>query len=190
MIIFILFITLLIIIYLFNKEIDHFSGYIVDILDDAYNENVTTFSHYDETIESKIQFTLNRLLDKVQNEINQARKSQAKLQSFITDLSHQVKTPLTNIKLYSDMLKKNQFDEKNVDFCKKMDEQIQKIEFLMGSIIKISRLENNIISIEPSYNNIKETLIKSISDVFYKADKKSINIEYKPQDYFAMYDEK
>lgn len=190
MIILILFITLLIIIYLKNKEMDHFSGYIIDILDDAYNENIITYSNNEETIESKIQFKLNRLLDKIQNEIDFSRKNQNKLQSLITDLSHQVKTPLTNIKLYSDILKKNQFDEKNVNFYKKMDEQIDKVEFLMGSIIKISRLENNIITIEPKCNNIKETLIKSISDVFYKADKKSINIEYKPQDYFAMYDEK
>lgn len=172
-----------------RKEIDVFTEHIIDIIDHAYN-NTYVYQNNDETIESKIQFKLNKLLDKVNYEIDQSRQSQDKIQALITDLSHQVKTPLTNIKLYLDILQKKEASINNIDFYKKLDLQVEKLEFLMNSIIKISRLENDIITIVPKPNNIKETVFKTITDVYYKAESKDIFIDYKPTDYIAIYDEK
>ena len=181
--------TLLFVIYYQTKETNIFFEHLLDILDNTFNENSISYSNNDETIESKIQFKLNKLLDKIKNEANQSKKSQKKLQSLITDVSHQIKTPLTNIKLYSNMLK-NEKNIENTVFYKNLDSQINKLEFLMEAIIKISRLENNIITIIPKSNNLKETIIKSILDVYYKAEKKGIIIKYDLKDYVAMYDEK
>ncbi|WP_455682732.1 sensor histidine kinase [Thomasclavelia sp.] len=181
--------TLLFVIYYQTKETNIFFEHLLDILDNTFNENSISYSNNDETIESKIQFKLNKLLDKIKNEANQSKKSQKKLQSLITDVSHQIKTPLTNIKLYSNMLK-NEKNIENTVFYKNLDSQINKLEFLMEAIIKISRLENNIITIIPKSNNLKETIIKSILDVYYKAEKKGIIIKCDLKDYVAMYDEK
>lgn len=189
-IIILLLFTLFFVIYYQTKELNMFFKHLLDVLDNAYNENNISFSSNDETIESKIDFKLNKLLDKIQSETNQSKINQKKLQSLITDVSHQVKTPLTNIKLYSNILKKNEKNIENFKFYKNLDSQINKLEFLMESLIKISRLENNLISIVPKSNNLKETITKSILDVYHKAEKKGIIIKYDLKDYLAIYDEK
>ena len=73
---------------------------------------------------------------------NQSLKDKEILQGLVSDISHQVKTPLANMKLYAGILQKpNLTEEKRQMFLTTLEEQINKLDFLIQSLIHMSRLE-------------------------------------------------
>lgn len=77
----------------------------------------------------------------------QNRRDKETIQELVSDISHQVKTPVANIKMFTGILKKHALsEEKREEFLSTLEGQINKLDFLMQSLIKMSRLET-----EPLY---------------------------------------
>lgn len=100
------------------------------------------------------------------------------LKELVSDISHQTKTPLANIKLYLEMLS----DEKSADvveraaYFEKLGGQVDKLDFLLQSMVKMSRLETGAIKIQKEDAHLAETLATAVGAVVPGADKKRIQI--------------
>lgn len=64
-----------------------------------------------------------------------------KIKELVTDISHQTKTPLTNIELYTQLLQEQNLDETSKFLADEIQKQALKLEFLIQSLIKTSRLK-------------------------------------------------
>ena len=96
------------------------------------------------------------------------------LKELVSDISHQTKTPIANVKLYLEMMEE---DKENIpEYLKKLNLQADKLDFLLQSMVKISRLETGTIKIQKQKLPIAQTLAESIAAVVPKADKKKIQI--------------
>ena len=96
------------------------------------------------------------------------------LKELVSDISHQTKTPIANVKLYLEMMGE---DKENIpEYMKKLNLQVDKLDFLLQSMVKISRLETGTIKIQKQKLPIAWTLAESIAAVVPKADKKKIQI--------------
>lgn len=96
------------------------------------------------------------------------------LKELVSDISHQTKTPIANVKLYLEMMGE---DKENIpEYMKKLNLQVDKLDFLLQSMVKISRLETGTIKIQKQKLPITRTLAESIAAVVPKADKKKIQI--------------
>lgn len=96
------------------------------------------------------------------------------LKELVSDISHQTKTPIANVKLYLEMMGE---DKENIpEYMKKLNLQVDKLDFLLQSMVKISRLETGTIKIQKQKLPIARTLAESIAAVVPKADKKKIQI--------------
>lgn len=98
------------------------------------------------------------------------------LKELVSDLSHQTKTPLANIKLYIEMLSDETTFADNAKCVKKMSGQADKLEFLLQSMVKMSRLETGTIKVQKKKSPVSDTLAMAIGAVVPKADKKKIQI--------------
>ncbi|MCI8708238.1 MAG: HAMP domain-containing histidine kinase [Dorea sp.] len=98
------------------------------------------------------------------------------LKELVSDISHQIKTPLSNIKLYLEMLTDETALAENTETIEKMGKQVGKLDFLFQSMIKMSRLETGTIKIQKKRNAISDTLAAAIGAAIPKADKKNIQI--------------
>lgn len=98
------------------------------------------------------------------------------LKELVSDISHQIKTPLANIKLYQEMLFDETDREQSTEYLIKMGKQVDKLEFLLQNMVKMSRLETGTIKIKKTENLIAETLALAIGAVILKADMKNIQI--------------
>lgn len=105
------------------------------------------------------------------------------LKELVSDISHQTKTPLANIKLYQEMLSNEMSITESTEYLEKMRGQTDKLDFLLRSMVKMSRLETGTIKIQKSEGLVAETLAMAIGEVIPKADKKNIQIH-------VTYDEK
>lgn len=87
-----------------------------------------------ETLLSKINYKLKRLYEIMQNGKIQVQEEKQSIQEMISDISHQVKTPVTNLKMYnSTMLERQLAPEKEREFHKLMESQINKLDFDAGN---------------------------------------------------------
>lgn len=106
------------------------------------------------------------------------------LKELVSDISHQTKTPIANVKLYLEMMGE---DKENIpEYMKKLNLQVDKLDFLLQSMVKISRLETGTIKIQKQKLPITRTLAESIAAVVPKADKKKIQIFVECQENLAV----
>lgn len=99
------------------------------------------------------------------------------LKELISDISHQTKTPIANIKLYLEMMQDETEPDRNREYLKKMNGQVDKLDFLLQSMVKMSRLETGTIKIQKQNTLLADTLAAAISNVVIKAEKKQIQID-------------
>ena len=130
---------------------------------------------------SAIASRLAELERKMSYEVESEKLSKEKVQTFISDLSHEIKAPLTNIAMYHEILiKKTELDEDFREKQEKMTEQIQKMEWILGSLFKSVYLEEDYLKFDLEYTKLTETISMAVSSVFKKADDKGIEISIAP----------
>lgn len=130
---------------------------------------------------SAIASRLAELERKMSYEVESEKLSKEKVQTFISDLSHEIKTPLTNVAMYQEILiKKTELDEDFREKQEKMTEQIQKMEWILGSLFKSVYLEEDYLKFDLEYTKLTETISMAVSSVFKKADDKGIEISIAP----------
>ena len=90
---------------------------------------------------------------------------------------HQVKTPIANIKMFTNILQQHQLPpEKQAEFLCTMEGQIDKLDFLMQSLIKMSRLETGTFVLHPQEGRLADTIALAMSAVWAKAEAKEISL--------------
>ena len=111
-----------------------------------------------------------------------ALREKKQMKSLISDISHQTKIPLANMKLYQEFLQEEELSEKGREFLRRMEEQTEKLDFLLQSMVKMSRLENGIIQIKKEKGKLQETLTAAVSQIVPAATQKemTLHVDCKP----------
>ena len=134
-----------------------------------------------EEMESKLLSQLFRVLRRSSMEREKAGKEKGEIASLLSDLSHQLKTPLANILLNTEILKEEKLTkEEQKVFLKRNQEQAEKMQWLMKNLVKASRLEQGILTFESRPAPLGETIAKSINGVYAQAREKDIELEAGP----------
>lgn len=105
------------------------------------------------------------------------------LKSLVSDISHQTKTPLANIRLYLERLESGERDDALLE---KMDAQVGKLDFLLASMVKISRLETGAITIRKTRAAIAPTLAEALAAVVPQAENKHIRLSAEVDDALVL----
>ena len=132
---------------------------------------------YEETQTSKVQGKLMQFYDCMQEDRRQSEQDKQVIQELVSDISHQVKTPIANIQMFTSILQQHHLsDEKRAEFLTTMSVQIHKLDFLMQSLIKMSRLETGTFSLHMESNSLYDTIAQAVNGIWAKAGQKKIQI--------------
>jgi signal transduction histidine kinase len=152
---------------------------------------VDTFSVIEDTMLSKLQGQVLKLSDILKSYGIKQKKEKEAITELISDISHQLKTPLANLNMYNSLLLDKDLDcNKRAEFTENMKNQIEKLNWLMESLIKMSRLEAGIIKLNMKSQPISQTVLQAIYMVSNKAEEKDINILYNGKDISLVHDSK
>lgn len=135
-------------------------------------------SKYDESELSKVESKWKRFLQDSAMAKQNLETEKANIKGLISDISHQTKTPMANIKLYSELLSEQlEEDSMEAELLEQIQAQAQKLEFLIQALTKLSRLETNILEVVPVKNQVKPLLESAVEEIRKKAEKKEIQIK-------------
>lgn len=142
----------------------------------------------EESIFYKINHRLSRLYEAMRESRLSIAKERADLQELISDISHQVKTPLANLKMVnSTLLEQSVPIAKQIEFLTASEGQLDKLDFLMQAMIKTSRLETGVIALEQKMQPIYETLAVALGGILLNAEQKNILIEVACDENLSVY---
>jgi len=181
-------IIILLVLYIYERL---FESYMKDILIKLSDMLATmadmkekeVFSIVEDSIFSKLQSQTIRLTRILKAKNKQIEDDKNEIKALISDISHQLKTPLTNLKMYGELLQDNNLtEEERREFHKIMMNSLNELSFLIESMIKMSRLESGVIQLKPSYKSLNETILLAIGQIRKKAENKNINLVLNEKD--------
>lgn len=146
-----------------------------------------TEDSFDETLLSALESKLAHYLAASTTSARQVAAEKEKLKSLIGDISHQTKTPMANILLYTQLLT----EQPDSTAClKALDTQTQKLNSLIDALVKTSRLESGVITLHPVPGKLHAMLASAAAQSMPKAAAKDISITVDPADADAVFDPK
>ena len=106
--------------------------------------------------------------------------------ALVTDISHQLKTPMAALKTcFYIYLDASDADEK-MEFLKRSEAQLEKLEQLIASLMNISRLETAMISLTKEPILLSDLLVDAVNGVYEKARRKNIEISLQKTENIAL----
>lgn len=164
--------------------LDRINGMLDKAIDNTLTEN-----EFSEQKISKIEAKLYQFLRTAKLDRQQTVQEKDSIKELISDISHQTKTPVANILLYTQLLEeKGDLGETERELLSRISSQTEKLDFLIRSMIKLSRLENGIITVTPKKESV-EQLLKGIDFGPAAAKGISFSMENTPELY-AVFDRK
>jgi len=113
-----------------------------------------------------------------------------RIKSLIADISHQTKTPIANLLLYSELLMEETLPASAKANVEALYKQLEKLRFLIDSLVKLSRLENGIISLAPQQAVLQPLLESVVEQYAAKAAEKGLSLRLHDTDISATFDMK
>lgn len=159
------------------------------MIDDALDGNFKE-EDYNESRLSRLEVKWRRFLSSQMSAGQKLLKEQDRIKSLISDISHQTKTPLSNIMLYSQLLEEKEKDPLLVPMIEAIREQSEKLDFLIQSLIKTSRLENEVLLLHPVRQPVMPMLLAAVNMMQEEAAKKQVEITLENTDVQACFDRK
>ena len=159
-----------------NKKLEEIIYLIEEINKKNYNLNI---KGTDETMISKLKNEMYKTVVMLKNDADNSLKDKLIIKTYLEDISHQLKTPLTVINISLDNLIDNpNMDEKNRnEFISKISKEVTNINNLIQNLLKLSKFDVNVINFVNKSVSIKEFINKSIDKISLIADLKNINIK-------------
>lgn len=149
-----------------------------EILESFYNGDYNYLSEeYGENGETLLYNRLESLGQKLKWNEERMRQEKEETKALVTDISHQLKTPVASIKMCYQLLEEEdlQTNEKK-EFMDRLGEQITHLDGLLAALVNISRMETGMITIQKEEANIFETVVQAVNQVYMKAEVKGIEI--------------
>ena len=147
-----------------DKKINQITQYINEIKNRKYDLNINENSE-DELSNLKNELYKITIMLKEESEIS--RQDKEKIKMSVEDISHQLKTPLTSIMIMLDNLKDNpNMDEDTKQkFIFEISKQVDWINWLVISILKLSRLEADVVKFSNNKINVKKFIDEIIDNL-------------------------
>ena len=130
----------------------------------------------EDTLWGKICEKLRRADHIWQRKEEESLSEKNKMKELISDISHQTKTPVANLKLCMEILQDEPMSERAEEFLNSMEGQIEKLDFLIQGMVKISRLETGVITIRNRESDLRATIGRAVAVIVPKAEEKHIRL--------------
>ena len=149
-----------------------------ELLDCVLNQEIILDSDIKEGEYSALVSKMKQIQEVLESHARSAEAEKEQVKSLVSNMSHQLKTPLANLSLYAEILEKNELSqERKNEFFSKMQRQIEKLSWMVESLSKMVKLEQNLDDFEVKNTKIRQTILDAVDTVYEKLEKKDIQLD-------------
>lgn len=158
---------------IYNK-IRKLSIYTNDILNNKYNMDIREYSEGDI---SNLKNDLYKMTIKLKEQNELSLKDKIYLQDTLSDISHQLKTPLTSMYVINELLYDDKLDKSlKKELLNKSKKGLERIEWLITSLLKMSRLDSGSEKLILERVKLINIINKTIEPIRIPLELKNINL--------------
>lgn len=154
-------------------------------IDGSFTE--TTF---DESLLSSVECRLNRYLTASAVSARNIIAEKETIKELLADISHQTKTPIANILLYAQLLEEQELPQESIECVTALRGQAEKLNFLIASLVKLSRLETGVFMLHPASHPIAPMLERVAEQFSPKAVQKELGLVVTATNAYGVFDYK
>lgn len=124
-----------------------------------------------------LQSEIYKLVALLQEQYSGEHKEKQYLADMLSDISHQIKTPMAAITIMSDLLKsQNLSEEKRLEYVAKIDQQLRRIHWLVRNLLTISQLEADMLELKSDKVSVEKMIEEVLQPVALMADVKNVEL--------------
>lgn len=158
------------------------------LLDSVLSQETIVHSEVEEGEFSALVSKIRQIQEVLENRARSADNEKEQVKSLVSNMSHQLKTPLANLSLYAEILGQGEIaPERKAEFADKMQRQIEKLNWIVESLSKMIKLEQNIDGFEVKDTPIRQTILDAVDTVYEKVEKKKLHLDLEPFEDRALY---
>lgn len=158
-----------------KKEALLMQKYMDNILIDNYNID---FNTYDDNVLSSLKDDIYKMTIKLKNMADNSNKEKKYLATTLSDISHQLKTPLTSLFVFNEILKQDNLDLKTrKEILEKSEKQLERIKWLITSLLKMSQLDSGSITLQKDKVNLQKLINESCEPFLISLDLKNVKLQ-------------
>lgn len=132
---------------------------------------------FDESAPSALESRMARFLNGSARSLRGVQRQRESIQRLLSDISHQTKTPLTNLRLYSTLLMEEELTPRQREQAQVIFQQSEKLSFLIETLVKLSRLETDVLAVTPKSQPLSPLLERAASQAKAAAEQKGIALQ-------------
>lgn len=140
-----------------EKMMDRLDQMVEAAIDGSFEENF-----FDESRLSCFEARLFQYFQRQSGRDKKQAEEQKEIHELIADISHQTKTPIANLVLYAQLLQEQLWEEEAEELARQLNVQAEKLQFLIASLIKSSRLNQGIIQPVPQEHSVRELIRQTV----------------------------
>ena len=164
-----------------DRKLKELDLYLRKVLDGDYSLDIRD---YEDGILSSLKNDIYKMTVRLKEDQKKAMEQNRFLESTLSDISHQLRTPLTSMYVMNDLLSSTKMSkEKKKEVLKKNRSQLERIEWLITTLLKMSRLDSGMVTLKEEKVEAKELIKKALEPI-------SIPVELKKQTVLIVGDKK
>ena len=132
---------------------------------------------FDESAPSALESRMARFLNGSARSLRGVQRQRESIQRLLSDISHQTKTPLANLRLYSSLLMEEELTPRQREQAQVIFQQSEKLSFLIETLVKLSRLETDVLAVTPKSQPLSPLLERAASQAKAAAEQKGIALQ-------------
>lgn len=145
---------------------------------------------FNESRLSALESRLARYLTVSAQSARNLRQQKDQISTLVSDISHQTKTPVANLRLYAQLLEEQPLTAQGQDCVQAISGQAEKLQALIEALVKTSRLETGILSLHPQPGEIAPVVERAAAQFLPGASEKGITLVKEDTAGSAVFDAK
>lgn len=162
----------------------------MEVMLDAAKKGNFAEQNFDEEQLSRLESSMAHYLADNELTLRNLKSDKDKISTMISDISHQTKTPISNLLLYSELLREETLPQSANESVAQIHAQAQKLSFLISSLVKLSRLETGIVTVNPTVRPVINMLHALYGQYEPAAKEKGLKLIVHESEAWAVFDEK
>ncbi len=159
-----------------NRRLTRLIDYITRVQDDL---SLAAPECSAEGLTGILQSEIYKVVALLREQYSGEKKQKEYMADMLSDISHQIKTPLTAIQLMTELLEQPDLaDEKRLEYAEKIDSQVARITWLIRNLLALSQLEAGMLKMKPSALSLPAVIAEIGESLAIMAELKGVDLTY------------